>query len=84
MWDFAGQELYYATHHFFLSRNSVNVIVFDCTQSSDENRLPFWLNTIQAMASGSRIIFVGTFVDKLKKKEKENEKETSYSLQHYY
>ena len=69
-WDFAGQELYYATHHFFLSENSVNFIVFDCSKSLEENRLIFWLNSIQSMASGSTIMLIGSFTDKIKDKKK--------------
>jgi hypothetical protein len=69
-WDFAGQELYYATHHFFLSENSINFIVFDCTKSLEENRLLFWLNSIQSMASGSIVMLIGSFTDKLKDKKK--------------
>ena len=67
-WDFAGQELYYATHHFFLSENSINFIVFDCSKSLEENRLLFWLNSIQSMASGSIVMLIGSFTDKLKDK----------------
>jgi GTPase SAR1 family protein len=67
-WDFAGQELYYATHHFFLSQNSINIIVFDCTKSLEENRLLFWLNSIQSMGFGSSILMVGSFTDQLKNK----------------
>jgi GTPase SAR1 family protein len=69
-WDFAGQELYYATHHFFLSENSINFIVFDCTKSLEENRLLFWLNSIQSMASGSIVMLIGSFTDKLNDKKK--------------
>jgi GTPase SAR1 family protein len=67
-WDFAGQELYYATHHFFLSQNSINIIVFDCTKSLEENRLLFWLNSIQSLGPGGSIIMVGSFIDQLKDK----------------
>ena len=68
-WDFAGQEIYYATHHFFLSCNSIFIIVFDCTKSLEENKLPFWFNSIQAMAPGSHIFCVGTHLDQIQKKD---------------
>jgi small GTP-binding protein len=64
-WDFAGQELYYTTHQFFLTENSINLIVFDCTKSLDENRILFWLNSIQSMAPGSQVIIIGSFKDQL-------------------
>lgn len=28
IWDFAGQEVYYTTHQFFLTTRSIYVIVF--------------------------------------------------------
>lgn len=28
IWDFAGQEVYYSTHQFFLTTRSIYVIVF--------------------------------------------------------
>ena len=65
-WDFAGQELYYATHHFFLTENSINLLMFDCTKSLEENRLLFWLNSIQSRAPGSTVMLVGSFIDQLK------------------
>jgi hypothetical protein len=32
IWDFAGQELYYSTHQFFLSKNAVFCLVFDASK----------------------------------------------------
>lgn len=29
VWDFAGQEVYYSTHQFFLSQRSIYIVVFD-------------------------------------------------------
>ena len=28
-WDFAGQEVYYTTHHFFMSRRSIYLLCFN-------------------------------------------------------
>ena len=75
-WDFAGQELYYATHHFFLTDNSINLIVFDCTKSLLENRLLFWLNSIQSRCPGSHILLVGSFAENIKQEEIETISET--------
>ena len=33
IWDFAGQELYYSTHQFFLSKNAVFCLVFDVSKA---------------------------------------------------
>src|SRR6478609_520018 len=59
-WDFAGQEIYYTAHQFFLSSNNINIIAFDCNKSFKENKLLFWLNTLQARAPGSTLLFIGT------------------------
>ena len=67
-----GQEIYYTTHQFFLSPNCIYIIAFDCTKWNEKkNDFLFWLKSIQARAPGSKIIFVGTFLDKLKEDERE-------------
>lgn len=65
LWDFAGQKLYYNTHQFFLSNNSINLLLFDSTKSLKDNKLGFWMSSIQAKAPNSIVYLVGTFVDKL-------------------
>jgi len=72
LWDFAGQKIYYNTHQFFLSTDSVNLIVFDCTKDLKENKLEFWINSIKARAPNSSVYLVGTFVDKLSDKTRED------------
>ena len=61
------QEVYYTTHQFFLSADSINIVVFDSTKSVEENEILFWLKSIQVQAPGSTLVLVGTFLDKLKK-----------------
>ena len=61
------QEIYYTTHQFFLSADSINIVVFDSTKSVEENEILFWLKSIQAQGPGSTLVLVGTFLDKLKK-----------------
>lgn len=36
-WDFAGQELYYVTHQFFLSEGSIFLIVFDLRKPIEQS-----------------------------------------------
>lgn len=31
MWDFAGQEIYYSTHQFFMSKRSLYLLVWNLT-----------------------------------------------------
>jgi hypothetical protein len=40
-WDFAGQEIYYATHQFFLSERSLFLVVFNLV-SPVESRIEYW------------------------------------------
>ena len=66
IWDFAGQEEYYATHQCFLSKHSLYLLVWNVTEGdAGIAALKPWLNNISARAPGSRIIVVGTFLDKV-------------------
>lgn len=38
MWDFAGEELFYATHHVFLSNDAVYLVVFDLKQCMEDRK----------------------------------------------
>ena len=46
MWDFAGQELYYFTHQFFISDDALYILVFNVTESFEENKIMYWLNSV--------------------------------------
>ena len=37
MWDFAGEDVFYATHHVFLSPDAVYLIVIDLSNSETNN-----------------------------------------------
>ena len=45
-WDLAGQEVYYATHQCFLSRNTLYLAVWNMEKGEDgiENLRPWLLN----------------------------------------
>mmetsp|Transcript_33003 Transcript_33003/g.82965 ORF Transcript_33003/g.82965 Transcript_33003/m.82965 type:complete len:2143 (+) Transcript_33003:102-6530(+) len=62
-WDFAGQELYYTTHQFFLSERSVYIMVWNMTTREEESRIEFWLNSVAARAKSAPVIIVGTHLD---------------------
>ncbi|XP_052774866.1 uncharacterized protein LOC128213275 isoform X2 [Mya arenaria] len=36
VWDFAGQNLYYSTHHFFFNKRSIYLLVMDMTKELDD------------------------------------------------
>jgi len=59
VWDFGGQEIYHATHQFFLTKRSLYLLVCNCRTSEDENRLEYWLKLIQSFGGSSPVIIVG-------------------------
>ena len=71
LWDFAGQELYYNTHHAFMSAHAVYLLVFDLTRFVDPSRrlieyqrIHFWLQSIYTHTM-SPVILVGTHADQV-------------------
>jgi internalin A len=58
VWDFGGQEIYHATHQFFLTNRSLYLLVLDATQDEAANRLNYWLRHIQSFAGEAPILLV--------------------------
>ncbi|MFX0139779.1 MAG: COR domain-containing protein, partial [Candidatus Hodarchaeota archaeon] len=58
IWDFGGQEIYFATHQFFLSKRSIYIIVIDARQGKKAGRISYWLNTIKKVSDESPILIV--------------------------
>ena len=63
VWDFGGQEIYHATHQFFLTKRSLYLLVCNCRTSEEENRLEDWLKLIQSFGGESPVIIVGNKCD---------------------
>jgi len=63
VWDFGGQEIYHATHQFFLTKRSLYLLVCNCRISEDENRLEYWLKLIESFGDASPVIIVGNKCD---------------------
>ncbi|MEA5466636.1 COR domain-containing protein, partial [Leptothoe sp. PORK10 BA2] len=63
VWDFGGQEIYHATHQFFLTKRSLYLLVCNCRTSEDENRLDYWLKLIDSFGDKSPVIIVGNKSD---------------------
>ncbi|MCC3504776.1 MULTISPECIES: COR domain-containing protein [unclassified Microcoleus] len=63
VWDFGGQEIYHATHQFFLTKRSLYLLVSNCRTSEDENRLEYWLKLIESFGDASPVILVGNKSD---------------------
>ncbi|KAL6057002.1 Myotubularin-like phosphatase domain [Balamuthia mandrillaris] len=67
VWDFAGQEVYYSTHQFYLSRRSIYIVVFNLMDKNimagNFRRVEYWLQSVNAKAKGAPIVVVGTRQD---------------------
>ncbi len=56
LWDFGGQEIYHATHQFFLTQHAVYALVDDVrAEKTDFN---YWLNAIESFGKDSPVIIV--------------------------
>lgn len=68
VWDFGGQEDYYATHQVFLSTLALYILVWNMTEQLDGvQQLEGWLDTISARSPGTSLVIVGTHLDKIRK-----------------
>jgi len=56
IWDFAGQEIYSATHRFFLTNRSLYVILADSRK--DNTDFFYWLNTLEIFGGTSPAIIL--------------------------
>jgi len=63
-WDFAGQEVYYATHSFFLSDRAIYLVVLKLGDYQTKI-LDYWLHSVEAHAGDSPILIVGTHADEV-------------------
>jgi internalin A len=62
-WDFGGQQIYHATHQFFLTNRSLFILVWNARHGHEQGRLYYWLDTIRARAPESPVLLVATHVD---------------------
>ncbi|MBE9113634.1 GTPase [Nodosilinea sp. LEGE 07298] len=56
IWDFGGQEIYHATHQFFLTKRSLYAIVIDARQ--DNTDLYYWLNVVELLSDNSPVFII--------------------------
>ncbi|MEY2563641.1 MAG: hypothetical protein QOH88_1834 [Verrucomicrobiota bacterium] len=63
LWDFGGQEIYHATHQFFLTKRSLYLFVWDARKEDRTGGFDYWLNVIRLLSGGSPIIVVLNKVD---------------------
>ncbi len=58
VWDFGGQEIYYATHQFFLTQRSLYLLVIAGRAGEDQGRLHDWLRMIRSLGGDAPILVV--------------------------
>lgn len=64
VWDFAGQDLYGATHQFFVSPHSIFLVCFDLREPESTSSVQHWLETIAAhIGPDAPVMLVGTHLD---------------------
>ncbi len=56
IWDFGGQEIYHATHQFFLTPNSLYVLVADTRE--DNTDFYYWLHAVEVLSNKSPLFIV--------------------------
>ncbi len=59
IWDFAGQEIYHATHQFFLTKNSLYILLDDTAKdhkSVTDEVFRYWLEVIELLSDGSPVL----------------------------
>ena len=62
-WDFGGQEIYHATHQFFLTDRSLFVLVWNARHGFGQGKLRYWLDAIQSRAPKSPVLIVAAWTD---------------------
>jgi Leucine-rich repeat (LRR) protein/GTPase SAR1 family protein len=56
IWDFGGQEIYHATHQFFLTARSLYTLVID--DRRENPNFDYWLNVVRLLSDNSPIFIV--------------------------
>lgn len=63
IWDFAGQEINYGTHQFFLTKNSVYVFVWEPRKGEDQSKFDYWLNIVSLLSENAPVFVVQNKID---------------------
>jgi internalin A len=62
-WDFGGQDIYHATHQFFLTDRSLFLLVWNPRAGYVQSRIRYWLDIITARAPKASILLVASHGD---------------------
>lgn len=58
IWDFGGQEIYHATHQFFLTKRSIYLFLWEARKEEEYHTFEYWLSIIKFLSLGSPVILV--------------------------
>lgn len=62
--DFAGQEVYYTSHQFFLSQRAIYLVVFNILEGMKTlDKVDYWLQSVQVHAAQAPVVLVATHTD---------------------
>ena len=56
IWDFGGQEIYHATHQFFLTKRSLYTLVADSRK--EDTDFYYWLNVVELLSDNSPLLII--------------------------
>ena len=56
IWDFGGQEIYHATHQFFLTKRSLYTLVVDSRK--EDTDFYYWLNLVELLSDNSPLLII--------------------------
>lgn len=60
VWDFGGQRTYRSAHRFYMTDESLFLLVFSCRDEWDDRQMREWLRAVCARATTSPVVLVGT------------------------
>lgn len=66
LWDFGGQEIYHATHQFFLTKRSLYLFVWHARED-DLRDFSYWLHVIKLLSDNSPVLVVMNKADQRRK-----------------
>ena len=65
IWDFGGQEIYNATHRFFLTKRSLYILLAD--ERKENTLFDYWLNIVELLSDNSPLLIIKNEKDDRKK-----------------
>jgi len=63
VWDFGGQEIYHATHQFFLTKRSLYILIWEARKDDNLTSFDYWLNVIRLLSDNAPVLIVLNKID---------------------